>query len=466
MKQSLLFLALTLSLSSCLYGTYPGGGSPSGGNYPDNGGNYPGNTPDDSYPGRGGQSQPDGPSRSADKGVTVRGIELTRNYTVLYLTFTDKSQPKYDRDGKRVSTSLISFKNSANLVAANGARVFRFIKAEGIPVPTAQDPQQRGTYPGEKIDFVVYFERLDKGLENFDLFECNDTDQFVCWNIYNLYVRNPADEVTYTPEPTPPVPAPTPYPAPTSTPGPAKTLPKPTKPAPTRPRNQPLPPSEAGGETAPAPKPAPAPEVKLLNVSGTVTDVKNKRPVSAIIHYQLSSSKRSVDSVQSFVSTGGYRMTLARGQVYTYIASARGYLATNGVLDLSKTTQSVTRDIALTPLSVGDKITLKNIYFELSKSDLLAASFAELDKLVTMMDESPNMSIRLEGHTDIIGDPAKNLQLSKDRVAACRAYLIRQGIAETRIQATGYGDTRPITTVGTDEDRKVNRRVEFVVLSL
>ena len=205
-----------------------------------------------------------------------------------------------------------------------------------------------------------------------------------------------------------------------------------------------------------------------MTISGTVTDAKNKRPLSATIDYRLSSSNNSVDSVQSFASTGGYKIILGPKQVYTYVASARGYLSTNGVLDLTKSSagQTITRDIALTPLAVGDKITLKNIYFEVSKSDLLPASFAELDKLVAMMQDSPNMTIRLEGHTDIIGDPAKNLQLSKDRVAACRQYLMQQKIDPARIQAVGYGDTRPITTTGTDEERKVNRRVEFVILSL
>jgi outer membrane protein OmpA-like peptidoglycan-associated protein len=203
-------------------------------------------------------------------------------------------------------------------------------------------------------------------------------------------------------------------------------------------------------------------------VSGVVKDAKNKRPVTATIGYHLSASKQTVDSVQSFASTGAYRMTLIKGQVYTYIASARGYQSASGVLDLSKIAggQTLTRDIVLTPLVVGDKVTLKNIYFEMSKSDLLSASFSELDKLASMMQDNPNMTIRLEGHTDIIGDHDKNLQLSRDRVLACERYLVQAGINTSRIETAGYGDTRPILTKGTDEDRKVNRRVEFVILTL
>ena len=161
-------------------------------------------------------------------------------------------------------------------------------------------------------------------------------------------------------------------------------------------------------------------------------------------------------------------MYLNRGQVYTYVASAKGYLPSSGVLDLTKVSnnQKITRNIVLKPLTVGAKITLQNIYFAMSKSELLQASFAELDRLVTMMQDNPQMRIRLEGHTDIVGDKAANLQLSRERVLACQSYLVGKRIDVDRIETIGYGDTRPITTKGTDEYPKVNRRVEFAVLSL
>lgn len=358
-----------------------------------------------------------------------------------------------------MATGTIGFDPTSYLVAANGARTFPFVRVEGIPVKQERvNPNTgkrvfvgRNTYSGEQVNFTVYFQRLDKGLENFDLFECH-SDNYICWNIYNLYVNNPADPVVYNPPTTP-------------TPKPVPNLPKKNTNVP------PAPTGNSGGEMEtpkPKPTPAPAPEVTIVTVTGKVSDAKNKRPVTATIDYQLSSSKQAIDSVQSFASTGGYKMMLQKGQVYTYIVSARGYQSTNGVLDLSKVAggKSVTRDIVLTPLSVGDKVTLKNVYFEMSKSDLLPASYAELDKLVTMMEDNPNMTIRLEGHTDIIGDHDKNLQLSRDRVVACQRYLAQKGIDIVRIQTIGYGDTRPILTKGTDEERKVNRRVEFVILSI
>ena len=443
-----LLLLLAVLTSACNFGSYPSQ-YPSGGQQ----------SPDDTYPGTGssrtgspGSGSPGNPSsrsaRPADPGVTVNNVRLTPEYTILNLTYTDNSQPRYDQNRRPISTGTIGFDPNGYLVAANGARNFAFVKVEGIPTKRERtDPNTgkkvlvgRNTFPGDRVDFTLYFERLDKGLENFDLFECIN-DQYICWNIYNLYVSNPADPVVYS----------SPTPVPTK---PSKPLPQPS--------------GQSGGETREPPTPKPAPAPATLMVSGVVSDAKNKRPLTATISYQFSASKQAVDSVQSFASTGAYQMLLLKGQVYTYIASARGYQSASGVLDMSKATggQKITRDIALTPLAVGDKVTLKNVYFEMSKSDLLSASFAELDKLAALMQDNPSMTIRLEGHTDIIGDHDKNLQLSRDRVLACERYLVQKGIDTDRIQTIGYGDTRPLVTKGTDEDRKINRRVEFVILTL
>lgn len=435
MKRLIYLTTLTAALSGCMMGSYPGGGY----GYPNGGQSQP--NPDDTY-GSTPSTQPNYPApsgrptehngRAADSGVQVLDIQLTPEYTILYMSYTERAKPRYDtQTGKQISNHVIEIDPGGHLVAANGARTFRFIKAEGIPVK----PKQLGVVTGQRVDFAVYFERLDKGLEHFDLFECNDYDQIVCWNIYDLFVNNPADPV-YRPTP------------------------RPSKPQP----NYPQAPSQSGGEVA-VPT---APVSTAFVVTGTVRDAKTNRPVSATIDYKLSSSRVALDSVQSFASTGAYRMALDRGQVYTYVASARGYRVGTGTLDLSKVPagQKFTRDIVLTPLVVGDKIALKNIYFEMSKSDLLPASFAELNQIATMLQDNPAMTIRLEGHTDIIGDHDKNLRLSKDRVWACQNYLSQQGIDRNRVQAVGYGDTRPILTKGTDEERKVNRRVEFVILTL
>ena len=454
MKKYLWLLAIAVVIQGCgVYGKYPqgsggNGGSSGGGNQNPNGGRQqtPTQYPEDRS---GGNTNQGGPQtgRSANKDIVVGDIRLTNQYTILYLTFTNDNQAgNYtDKNGKQQYTDgieNIAWSNTSQLIAANGARTFPFQKVEGLPTIRPGDDLNRKGYrlaPGKSVNFVVYFDRLDKGLENFDLFECQ-SDGYTCWNIYDLYVRNPADNI----------------PTPTQNPQP------PVDNTPTKTRTK----SGKVGEVDNTPPPAPV--VTSVNVGGIVRDIKTNRPISATIDYQLSSSKQVIDSVQSFASTGLYRMTLPKGQVYTLTTSARGYLSANDVLDLSRTAggQKVTKDIYLTPIAVGDKIVLKNIYFEVSKSNLLPASYAELNKLVSMMQDNPMMIIRLEGHTDVVGDPEANLELSQDRVDACETYLVRQGIPSARIEATGFGDTKPIVKKGTDEERKVNRRVEFLVLKL
>lgn len=471
MKKLVWILLLIPILQSCQFGSYPQGSG--GSNYPSNGGSqYPtgGGSDRNTYPSGGNQSSDNYPTnptqngKAADKGVSVGSIRLTDQYTILYLTFTNNEQPQYDKNGRMVSdgSQPIAFQSTAQLIAAGGARNFKFIKAEGIPVVDhIEQLNARGTKvaTGQSIKFVVYYQRLDKGLEDFDQFECTDYDHIICWNIYGLHVNNPAD-VVYQPVPTQ-TPSPSTIPAPATIPAPSQS---PSGGVPSKTKTK----SGKVGEVDNTPTPAPVPIVTSVQIAGIVRDSKTNRPLSATIDYKLSSGKQAVDSVQSFASTGIYRITLQKGQVYTYTASARGYLAVNDIIDLSKISggQKISKDIYLTPIAVGDKIVLKNIYFEVSKSDLLAASFAELNKLATMMQDNPYMEIRLEGHTDVVGDAEANLELSQDRVNACEAYLVKQGISTARIQAVGYGDTRPIVKKGTDEERKVNRRVEFAVLKL
>jgi OOP family OmpA-OmpF porin len=446
-----IYLLFSLAILQSCVTPYQTGSSGNGTNGSSSGGNYPSSQP---------SNYPNGNGRAADKGVTVSNIRLTDQYTILYVTFLNTNRAYQNQQGGNNGIETIGVKNTAQLIAANGARAFRFIKAEGIPTlgyGSNLDNEGMRTRPGDQVNFVLYFERLDRGLENFDLFECNDYDHLVCWNVYGLYVKNPAPVYQQ--------PAPQQQPVPTQKPLPSQT------------------PSNTGGTSTKVPKtgkvgevetpktpqtPSTPPVVNEVAISGFVKNSKNNSAVSATINYKISSSKRDIDSVQSFASTGLYRISLQKGQVYTYIASAKGYQAVNEVLDLSKTAggQKITKDIYLLPLNVGDKITLKNIYFEMSKSDLLPASFAELDKLVAMMKENSTMQIRLEGHTDIVGDADANLELSQDRVDACKQYLTTKGISSARIQAMGFGDKYPIVKKGTDEERKVNRRVEFLILKL
>ncbi len=120
-------------------------------------------------------------------------------------------------------------------------------------------------------------------------------------------------------------------------------------------------------------------------------------------------------------------------------------------------------ELLLNPLEVNAKIELRPIFFQQSKAVVLEASYEELERLVTILQESPNLHIRIEGHTDNVGKAEDLLQLSEDRANAIRDFLIKKGCASNRIETKGYGAKIPINTNDSDELRAKNRRVEIII---
>lgn len=124
-----------------------------------------------------------GLGHSTDAQLSVTDIRLTAKYTVLYFTF-DHSRGQYSS----MSTTQISIDPKAQLVTPNGKETFAFVKAEGI----RQTPDHTDVMAGEKAKFVLYFERLKPGIDQFAMFECKDSPGLTCWNVTDMHVDNPA----------------------------------------------------------------------------------------------------------------------------------------------------------------------------------------------------------------------------------------------------------------------------------
>ncbi len=118
----------------------------------------------------------------------------------------------------------------------------------------------------------------------------------------------------------------------------------------------------------------------------------------------------------------------------------------------------------LKAIEEGSAIVLENIFFEFNKTELLPASYAELNKVVQFMLEEDIKKIEIAGHTDSQGSDTYNQKLSEGRAAAVVNYLASQGVDPGRMIASGYGESRPIDTNLTEEGRAQNRRVEFVLV--
>lgn len=104
---------------------------------------------------------------------------------------------------------------------------------------------------------------------------------------------------------------------------------------------------------------------------------------------------------------------------------------------------------------------LDGVFFDFESYMIRPEMYAAIDRVVTVLEQNPNMRINIQGHTDWKGPGSYNQTLSNKRAKAVRDYLVGKGIDPGRLFAVGYGETRPVASNWTDEGRAMNRRVEF-----
>ncbi len=115
-------------------------------------------------------------------------------------------------------------------------------------------------------------------------------------------------------------------------------------------------------------------------------------------------------------------------------------------------------------LTLGDTVTLRNIFFETAKATLVETSLAELERLAEALKRHPHLRLEVGGHTDAVGNDEDNLALSERRAKAVYDYLILRGVDASRLTYRGYGESRPVATNDTPEGRALNRRTTLVPL--
>jgi outer membrane protein OmpA-like peptidoglycan-associated protein len=105
------------------------------------------------------------------------------------------------------------------------------------------------------------------------------------------------------------------------------------------------------------------------------------------------------------------------------------------------------------------------IHFEFAKADIRPESFDLMDEIASVVLAHPELlKIRVEGHTDSVGDDISNLKLSQARAESVVRYLSQSGVEPDRLDPVGFGEMRPIDTNDTDDGRAHNRRVEFIIV--
>ncbi|MDD5571399.1 MAG: OmpA family protein [Bacteroidales bacterium] len=232
---------------------------------------------------------------------------------------------------------------------------------------------------------------------------------------------------------------------------------------------------------------------KSVLLIGTVNDALSFRPLDANI--EISDNTKNI-IVANFNADrkGMFSITLPRGANYTMTATYSGYTTHTENFDIGEDTiTTIIKNISLqkpvpvviaktedqTPpktdapvakiaagdeYEIGDKVILRNVFFDFDKSTLRPESVTELENLYSFLNLLPSFIIEISGHTDNVGHPEYNKTLSEQRAEVVVNFLVDKGISKNRLMYKGYGSEQPIATNTTPAGRQMNRRTEFKIM--
>jgi outer membrane protein OmpA-like peptidoglycan-associated protein/tetratricopeptide (TPR) repeat protein len=202
-------------------------------------------------------------------------------------------------------------------------------------------------------------------------------------------------------------------------------------------------------------------------VKGIVTDIKTHQPLDAAVEIIDLDKNQPVYQDYSAADKGDFLATLNVGKNYGLNVSKDGYLfySANFSLIGVKASEPFNLNIELSPIEIGNKVVLNNIFFDTNKFDIKPDSKAELEKLLEFLTQNSAIHVEISGHTDNVGNVQSNQILSENRAKAVYQYLISAGISPQRLVYKGYGETQPVVPNTSDDNRAKNRRTEFKIIA-
>ncbi len=207
----------------------------------------------------------------------------------------------------------------------------------------------------------------------------------------------------------------------------------------------------------------------VARIEGELKNSKNQ-PISATIRWEDLESNKVIGTSKSDPQDGSYFIVLPMGKNYGYFVEDSSYFPMAQNLDLRNTTNAVEVKKDIVAISFTDMINEKiavpmnNLFFEKLKSNLLIASYPELNRIATILKEK-KYKVEISGHTDNVGSESMNQKLSEERANSVKNFLISKGVNPSFIQSIGFGFSKPKTTNETEEGKAENRRVEIRFIS-
>jgi len=198
-----------------------------------------------------------------------------------------------------------------------------------------------------------------------------------------------------------------------------------------------------------------------------VTDEETKNLLPAQI--ELYDFRRGVRFRPEIVPghEGHFKTTLREGEKFDVeVRGPKGFAFNHAEIDLDKDRTFQRLNVELKPLKRKVAIRLNNINFEFNSADLMESSHEELDRVLQLLKDNPDIKLEIMAHTDDKGTDKYNSVLAEKRAKSVVDYLVMSGAESNRLVSKGYGESVPLVPNDSDENRAINRRVEMKILDL
>ena len=207
------------------------------------------------------------------------------------------------------------------------------------------------------------------------------------------------------------------------------------------------------------PLPMEAKPTATINLDGSLVNSETGEPFRSGIVSIIDLDNGVEVAPKSLRNDGTFAFQLINNNRYLIIIQGEEFFRLEEVFFLTGD-----RTFNFETMPISSRIQFSNMEFDNGKSEIKPEMYADLDKISNFMMDNPTIQLHIEGHTDSDGNPELNRKLSQSRADAIRTYLIDFGsVAPNRVQATGYGSSKPIVNEKTAADKKLNRRVEFKI---
>lgn len=136
--------------------------------------------------------------------------------------------------------------------------------------------------------------------------------------------------------------------------------------------------------------------------------------------------------------------------------------------DLTDTYETLKREMAEAKVTMeGEKVKVvlpEAVLFTVNSAELNKGYLPIMAKMATVLNKYPKTDVLITGYTDATGTDARNMELSQQRAESAKSVLVNNKVKLTRIHTWGMGDKNPVASNDTEDGRKQNRRVEYIIM--